>query len=72
MFQAYHLPVELLAPPPLVPELHLPSVVPIFGGGCLLIVVALAPLATDDATQGFLGGFFLSASFSLITPKMVC
>ena len=67
-----YLTVELLAPPSLVPELHLPSVVPVFGGGGLLIVVALAPLATDDAAQGFLGGFFLSASFSSITPKMVC
>ena len=53
-----YLTVELLAPAPLVPELHLPSVVPVFGGGGLLIVVALAPLATDDAAQGFLGGFF--------------
>ena len=68
-----YLTVELLAPAPLVPELHLPSVVPVFGGGGgLLIVVALAPLATDDAAQGFLGWFFLSASFSSITPKMVC
>ena len=57
-----YLTVELLAPPPLVPELHLPSVVAVpvvgGGGGCLLIVVALAPLAADDAAQGFLGWFF--------------
>ena len=65
-----YLTVELLAPPPLVPELHLPSVVvvPLVGGvGCLLIVVALAPLAADDVAQGFLGCFLTA-----ITPKMVC
>ena len=52
-----YLTVDLLAPPPFVPQRHLFSVI-LAALVVALVIVRLAPLASHDAAEGFLGHEF--------------
>ena len=49
-----YLTVELLAPPPLIPQLHLSPVIPAAARVVGILIVALAPFPSHDAAERLL------------------
>ena len=61
-----YLTVELFAPPPFIPELHLSPVIPAAARVVGILIVALAPFPSNDAAERFLPCVFPQQSCLLI------